>query len=226
MNGFPRPRTSVPEFDPIVDAWARSSEFHELNAPATEDDLAAVEELLGRAFPPAFRALFEVSDGASYLQGNLMVERLLGGSNFESVATTSDDVREAGAPLPDEVVVFGGDGSEAGFGIWLPRGRIGAAVPVVEIGEGGGGLALVGTDLPPFLRGWTAYYLVLIEADPTALEALSLPHDLRIPAEEADDALFAALRKWADPSLPNHDADPYKSPTSVGELRRLYGSGA
>jgi hypothetical protein len=99
----------------VIEAWARSAEFHELETPASENDVSVVEELLGRTFSAEFRALYEVSNGGHYVEGNLMLDRLRGGGSYESVATFSDEIREAGVPLPPEIVVFGGDGSDALF---------------------------------------------------------------------------------------------------------------
>jgi hypothetical protein len=218
-------RTALPELEPVIEAWAGSAEFHELNAPAADDDIAVVEELLGRNFPAAFHALYEMSNGTGYLEGNIRLDRLRGRGRYESVATLSDDIREAGAPLPPEVVVFGGDGSDALFGLWLPKGRTpDAPAPVIELDVSGDPYALVGTDLARFLKGRTAYYLILIEADPSALDALGVPKKLRVPGSEADDDLFYALREWADPDLADPRANPYERPTSADELRRRYGA--
>ena len=222
---FPRPRTAVPELEPVVEAWARSAEFHELGPPASADDFAELERLLGRKFPPAFRALYEMGDGSSYLQGNLMLDRLRGGGRFMSVATHSDDMRQASASLPPEVVVFASDGSDMLFGLWLPKGRPpDAPAPVVELEIAGGPIALVGTDLVRFLKARTAYYLIIIEADPAALGAVGVPEKLRVSAYDADDDVFYALRKWADPDLPNPRASAYDAPTDVAEVRRRYGA--
>ena len=59
-----------------------------------------------------FRALYEISDGGSYLNGNLMLNKLRGSSSFEGVATLTEDVRDAGTPIPSELVIFGSDGSD------------------------------------------------------------------------------------------------------------------
>ena len=225
MGNFPRPVTSVPELEPVIEAWARSAKLHELNPPASADDLAVVERLLGRKFPPAFHALYEMSNGGSYLNGNVMLDRLRGGGSYASVATLSNDIRHAGARLPPEIVVFGGDGSDALFGLWLRKGRTARSpAPVIELDISGEPYALVGTDLARFLKGRTAFHLSLSEADPSALDALDVPENLRVSADEVDDDLFYALRRWADPDLPDPRADPYERPTSAEELRRRYGA--
>jgi hypothetical protein len=95
---------------------------------------------------------------------------------------------------------------------------------VIELDISGDPYALAGTDLAPFLKGRTAYYLILLDADPSALDALGVPEPLRVQAEEADNDLYYALREWADPELRDPRADPYARPTNAEELRRLYGA--
>ncbi len=222
MTELPRPRHPVPALDPIIEAWSRSTEFHQLNQPADDDELNRVESLLGRSFPAAFRAVYEISDGGSYLQGNLMLSRLRGTGSFDSVATLSQDFRDAGSPIPSELVIFGSDGSEDSLALWMPKNPIRAGeMPVIDVGEGGEGLALVGTDLVSFLKGWSAFYLMLIAASGSALDALGVPPELR---GAADDERLYALREWADPHLSDARADPYVRPTNVKDLRRIFGA--
>jgi hypothetical protein len=33
VSDFPRPHTAFPELEPVIEAWAGSVEFHELNPP-------------------------------------------------------------------------------------------------------------------------------------------------------------------------------------------------
>lgn len=177
-----------------------------------------------------------------------MLERLHGGGSFESLATFSDDIRgrrdPVGASLPGELVVFGSDGSDGLFGLWLPKGRSpDAQVPILEIGEGGEGFALAGTDIVSFLMARTAQYLLVLEADTGALDALAFPLELRARWEQMEaqlragadsgdpellqaDTRFAAdVVAWADPDLPDYSPDPYQR-TSVERLRREYGANA
>ena len=83
--------------------------------------------------------------------------------------------------VPEELVVFGTDGSDSTFALWRPKGQAQRHdAPVIVLGEGGEGMAIAGTSLSRFLKGWTAYYLLLYDAEAEPLDALGLPENLRL----------------------------------------------
>jgi hypothetical protein len=183
------------------------------------------------------RALYAMSDGLSLLHGNLNIHPLRAhktalGLIGSSGVTLSEELREWEWRIPGELVIFGDNGGDESFGLWLPTSRSPAdPVPVIEIAEGGeaaveveerDGFAVVGTDLPKFLAGWSAYYLLLLEADTAALEALRVPE--RFWNREADDLLMSDLLAWADPQLPDRDPHPYQRPVVAQALREMFGS--
>lgn len=101
--------------------------------------------------------------------------------------------------------------------------RVAEDAPVVAIGEvfEPRCMAVVGTRLTRFLRGWTGYYLMLLDSDPRALDVLEVPSSLR--SQEPDDELMGRLLSWADPDLPYEDPDPYEKGLSADDLRRVFG---
>jgi SMI1 / KNR4 family (SUKH-1) len=201
----------------LVEAWRLSSELHELAAGASEAELASAEAELGRSLPEAARALYRLTDGASLLRRNLNVYPLRA-AEFGLVAA-SGWLRSVEWTIPEELVVFGDNGSDDSFGLWLPRGRReDDPAPVIQIAEVGEGFAVAGTSLLPFLTGWSAYYLLLLDSDRSALSALDVPQ--RLWDAEPSDELFG----WADPDLPDPAPDPYGRPVAVSVLRERYGS--
>jgi hypothetical protein len=183
------------------------------------------------------RALYAMSDGLSLLQGNLNIYPLRAretglGLIGSSAVSLSEELREYEWRIPQELVVFGDNGGDESFGLWLPTSRSTTdPVPVIEIAEGGeaaleleerDGFAVIGTGLPNFLTSWSAYYLLLLEAETAALEALSVPESFW--NREADDSLMNDLLAWADPALPDPHPDPYQRPVVARALREMFGS--
>jgi len=223
MSDFPSPRHPVPSLVPIREAWARSSKHHDLSPPASDEDLARLEAELGRSLPASFRAIYEMSDGASLLEGNLCFNPLFA-PTIMSVVSLAQFFRQQGQFVPTELVIFGGNGSDNCFGLWLPRERLAASeVPVIMRPLGDSALALVGTDFTRFLTGWTAYYLNLLGVPSSAMAALGVPQDLFLPNGPKNDDLLDALLRWADPQLPHVGTDPYSNPISVEKLRERFG---
>ncbi len=207
----------------IISAW-QASPGHAFNPAADEQALTALEQHLQLRLPPEFRRLYQFSDGAYLLEGNLSYWPLRG-KDF-SLWESTRFLRECHHVIPEEVLVFGDNGSESLFGLWLqPTGSPVFQSPIVEIGEihEPGCMAIAGTSLIPFLRGWTAHYLLLQEdVSADALDMLGLQEELRFPAEELDDEHFALLRRWADPDLPDPDVDPYESRFDADACRLLF----
>jgi hypothetical protein len=207
----------------IIRAW-ETSEGNTFNPPADEEALTALEQQLHLRLPPDFRRLYQFSDGADLLGGNFKYWPLRG-KDF-SLWESPDFLRACHHVIPDEVLVFADNGSESLFGVWLqPTGSRIFQSPMVEVGEiyEPGCMAVAGTSLVPFLRGWTAYYL-LSEDDPStqSLDALGLPEELRFAAEDMKDEHFAQLRRWADPELPDPYVDAYRSRFDMDALKSLF----
>ena len=177
--------------------------------------------------------IYTVSDGFELFGGSLTLYPL--GSSSSRVALVVDGtpygtfLRIHGWSVPDELIVFGDNGAEVLFGMWLPLNRSATArcedAPVISIAELGAGLALAATSMRSFLSLWTAYYLLqhrgLVDTM-TALNYLDLPP--RFQHREATDDLVAELTAWADPSLPDCGSDPYRRPVSLERLHELLDS--
>jgi SMI1/KNR4 family protein SUKH-1 len=213
-----------PGLNHVLEAWARWPGASEQVAPASDDTIAIAERMLGRRLPGSLRALYASGDGGYHLDGNLMLEPLLSEKPYTGVLTCTKQMHEHGA-LPQEAVVFGSDGSDGIFSAWLPATPLQSGVPIIDSGIEGGSVALVATDLIPFLVGRTAYYLVLEEADAAAMDVLSIPERFRVTEREASHLnFFFEVRAWADPELPDPTADPHDNPTDVNAIRELYGA--
>jgi SMI1 / KNR4 family (SUKH-1) len=205
--------------EPLLEAWQRSAHLHDLRSGASERDLAAAEADLGRSLPESVRALYRVTNGAALLDGNLNIDPLRG--ETPALVGGSDWLRSVEWTIPEELVVFGNNGSGDSFGVWLAR-RSSSDGPVIQIAEVGDGYAVAGTGLVPFLTWWTAYYLLLLEAGRDALRALGVPE--RLWRANPDDELVGELSRWADPGLPDPVPDPYERPLEVETLRAHFGS--
>ena len=205
----------------VLAAWDLSAWLHEPEPPASVGDLDSAERAIGRRLPGALRDLYLRHDGGSWLGGDLAVLPLLSGGDH-SLARASSALRGWEWPVPEEVVVFGGDGKGSLFGVWLPRS---AARPVVvQVGEifEPGCMGVVGEDLNGFLRAWTAYYLQPYDEEDDvgpARDALGLPERLR--SDDPDDELFASVFEWANPSLPASLSDPYEARLTADDVRRI-----
>ena len=196
------------ELATIVAAWRLAPDPWPLAPAASEAEIAAAERALGRPLPYDLRALYALCNGPNPLGGNLAVHPL-SAVEGEGLVGMSDRLREWGWPIPDELLVFGGNGGEEQFGLWYPAGADPAAsAPVVMVGAvfEPACMALAGTSLTRFLRAWSGYYLVLEDAPAAALDMLGLPAHLRTMDDEAG---IAPYFSWADPDLPEPDPDPY-----------------
>lgn len=204
----------------ILDAWAATRDMHDPNPAAAPDSVVAAEHVIGRQFPQAFHELYLVHDGGGLLLHNLTLFRLHDESEL-SVTNAAATYRGWGWPVPDEVVLFGENGCGDPFGLWLPGVGARPLVIVVNAVFEPGCMGIVGQDLNAFLRTWTAYYLLLPPHGTTTagLDALGLPGELR--ADDADDAVFAQIMRWADPTLPSSCGDPYEGLLTADDLHRI-----
>jgi hypothetical protein len=191
------------ELDRLFAAWRLSTHLHDLNDPADEASIDAAERAFGGPLPTGLKALYRFSDGMGLVGGNLAVEPL------EGLVGMSGRLRSWKWPIPNELLMFGGNGSDDLFGLWYPAGaNPDAPTPVIMVGSifEPRCLALAGTDLPAFLRAWSGYFMVLLDASPAALDVLGLPPSLRVIDEHTG---IAPYFQWADPTLPDPEPDPY-----------------
>jgi hypothetical protein len=195
-----------------------------------DSEIARAERTLGREFPAALRGIYRASDGISVLGGNLNFHPLWPRGKKLGLTEASDRLREWDWPVPDELVVFGDNGSDEVFGLWLPVGAdTSSQHPVIEVAEvfdKPEALAVVGTDLCRFLRAWTAFYTLMYvrkgKVERTALDVLGVPEELRAQVDE--DTQFRRLFAWSDPNLPDPRPDPYKRGRTAEGLRAAYGA--
>jgi hypothetical protein len=212
----------------VLRAWELSAPLHDPNPGCSADDLAEAARALGRRLPAAFKQLYASAGGGSFLHGNLVLEPLLppDGDNGEGAVTTSADLLRASEwPIPHGLVMIGGNGSDDRFGLWLP-GDDEARPLAVQVGEifEDASFAVVGDDLPSFLAGWTAHYLLLygdeIDVGP-ALDALGVPAQLRVQSSDLGDDDADALLAWASPHLPDVHPDPYERGLTADDLAQI-----
>lgn len=226
---FPTLRTNVPALEPVIRAWSLSHDQHQLRPGASQKRIAQAEAILRRRIPLAVRAIYEMTDGAGFVDGNLIMYPVLDDAGQLCVAHGSDLLRSWRWGIPNEVVVFGSDGSESEYGIWLPKSdAVLDDAPVVEIAEANEdmkSMAVVGTSFAAFAKIQTAYYLSLYDLHySAALDALGLPSDLR-RNDDPDDELFADICRWADPGLPRFPPDPAEAPVGLERLQQHFGRG-
>ncbi|MCH7924668.1 MAG: SMI1/KNR4 family protein [Planctomycetes bacterium] len=218
----PRPRTSVPELVPLVHCWSLSKSHHEWSPGASDEEINRAEDSLKRRLPTVLRAIYEMSNGLGLVGGNLNFVPLESSDNSKlTLVSLSSMMRESDWSVPEEFLVFGDDGGDSQFGLWLPEGE--AFVddyPVIELVETEV-MAIAGTSLCRFLKGRTAFYLLAEGAAAKSLDALGLPSELR--TENLDDDNFVRITQWADPGIPDPLPDPYKGVTA-DELRVRFNS--
>ena len=204
----------------VVNSW-RLSSICDLGLGATDFELKDAETKLCRKFPPALIDLYRVCNGAYVLGGNIMIDPLDG--KKLSLVQSSDFLRKAEWPIPDEAIVFGTDGSDDLFAVWLPTDRVERPI-VIQIGSNfqPGSFSIVGTSLPRFLRSRTVYYLLLEECEDSALDELEVPKRFRERAlDKLDDELYNAIYRWSDPELPDLPLSPYDAHLTVDDVRKF-----
>jgi len=191
--------TETAILDGVVRAWRETARLHRFADPIDEDGLLAAEARLGRPFPTDLARLYAATDGFDGFHGDVRIDPAL------IAADKADELRDNDWPIAEELLVFGGDGSDERFALWYPEDAApDDPTPVVEIGAifEGGNLALVGTTLPRFLRTLTAFRL--LEAGERAVAAMLGAGDVpRSPG------LLAPFVERLDPALPFPEPDPY-----------------
>jgi hypothetical protein len=197
----------------LIQVWRVSEKSNIFPPIATDRELELTESKLGFQLPAPLSDLYRLCNGIYLLNGNLHIYPLEEAEQSSGVSSASEKLRSWGWPIPHEVLVFGDNGGDELFGIWLPdtQGKV-FEHPILVIGEifEPRCMAIEATGLFPFLLGWTAYYCLLYEAESSLLDALGLPESLRFNPDEVDDTVFARLRQWADPNLPDPNPDPYR----------------
>lgn len=217
----PRPRTSIPDLEPLVECWYQSKSHHEFSPGASDEEIIRAEDSLKRRLPKVLRAIYEMSNGLSLVGGNLNFEPLESSDDSElTLVSLSSMLQEWNWSVPEELLLFGNDGGDSQFGLWLPEGE--AFVddcPVIELVETEV-MAFAGTSLCRFLKGRTAFYLLHEAAAAKSLDALGLPAGLRKEDPDDDDAVRIA--QWADPGAPYLLPDPYENGVTADELRARF----
>ena len=208
---------------PVIDCWSIIGDIDRDTVGVSDTEIDKAEQLLSRKLTVELRALYQISNGLSLLAGNLEIVPLFGESEDFGLTNYSNLLRKWDWPVPDELIIFGGNGSSDVLGIWLPKDSLQIiAQPVVMLGEvfEPRCMAIVGTSLCNFLRVWSAYY-TYDNAD--SLDALGVPPELR--NFEEDDALLAALYAWGDPAIPNCIPDPYTAGLISEEINEICAKG-
>jgi len=218
-----------PKLAKVLEAWDLSAALQKHEPPASPDDIEQAQRLIGRRLPSSAVELYRAVGGGSFVGGNLMLAPLLpppGDDEGWALTTLSDLLRSWDWPVPNEMVIFGDNGGEESFGLWLPANGDGARPLVVEIGEvfEDACLTVVGDDLPSFLLGWTAFYLLSAQdrfETREAVGALGLPHDLRSLEGGGTDEELSTLLRWASPGLPDPRPDAYRRGLTAAQVDKV-----
>ncbi|MEA2524502.1 MAG: hypothetical protein QOF73_1729 [Thermomicrobiales bacterium] len=224
MNDIGRAHGAAIGIQQVVTAWALATHVsHGSPGGASPAALAEAERTLGRALPPAARDLYAAYDGGDFIGGNINLLPLHPTMrDILALTTASDLMREWRWEVPPELLIFGGNGSEVSYGLWLHEPRVPDPV-VVAISEDQG-LAVVGDSLPGFLAGHSAYYLLLKATHGydlvPALDALGVPAPLR-SYDPTDDGLYHRLLNWANPHLPDKESDPWAHRMTRDQINEL-----
>lgn len=229
----------------LVEAWKVSEAHHSMNPPATETEIQAAETKIGTTLPPPLREVYPLFNGGWALELDFFP--LFPPPEHYALTNSNELYIEYEWRIPKEIRLFASMGGEEVFGIWLPAtGNPIYSHPIIEVGfiTGEGCMGWVGTNLLSFLRGWSAFQLVMTENDElwkvelgedkdapnrlkrtqTALNTLFVPQSLRAEHHYEDpDENFAQLRKWADPQLPNPHGNSYSQEYTIADLKRIFG---
>jgi hypothetical protein len=224
MEPKSRDPSAVEKIERVLRAWDLANELNYVYpVPSPTPEMIAQAEMeLGYRLPESARALYSVHDGGWYLGGNIVIARLFpDGENSIGLTAGTEQLREWGWTLPPELLVFGGDGSDGTYGLWIETTADREPI-VVETIDVGGSFAVVGDDLASFLVGRSAYYLLLYADyfDPTqALDTLEVPNELR--GTDLDDEHYQAIWRWANPNLPDADPNSYDRWWTPAQIREF-----
>ncbi len=180
----------------LIQVWRLSEKSNIFPPIATERELELAESKLGFQLPVPLRDLYRLCYGIYLLNGNLHIYPFEETEQSSGLSSASEKLRSWDWPIPNEVLVFGDNGGDELFGIWLPdtQGKV-FTHPILVIGEifEPRCMAIEATGLVPFLLGWTAYYFLLYEVENSLLDELGLPESLRL-----------IRRRWTIPFLPDY----------------------
>lgn len=221
----------------LLDTWITSGAFHDVNPPASEAEIQAAEEKIGTTLPQSLREVYQLFNGG-WLWDLEFFTALEPKRYFYSLTDGNEQFIENGWHIPKEIHLFAGMGGEEFFGIW--RVETGNPIynhPIIEVGElhDEGCMGIAGTNLLSFLRGWSAYHMMMPPVDKSKvlafLDKLQVPKSLRYEhfdrsqyerTHTGEDVLFTQLRKWADPQLPDPSGDAYSQTYTIADLKRIF----
>jgi len=188
---------------------------------------------MDRKLPGDLRELLTELGDMELVGGNLNVYGLApaeGDKEALTLTTASEVLRSSEWPVPDQLVIFGDNGQGDSFGVWAPKDGGGRPI-VVKIGAvfEDACLAVVGDDLESFLRGWFAYYILLLgepEDIKEIVEQYELPDELSSLDDDGSDDEFYAILQWANPGLPDPRPDPYGRGLTAAQVDKIARSDA
>ncbi len=197
-----------------------------LQPPSTAEALAALEASLGHTLPDDLRTLLARFGATSYVPGDVFVSALTSTDDEPGIDSYAAQLRDWGWKIPAELLVFGGEGVDALYGVWRsPDAPCWQPVVAVVVD---GDLAVVGDNVASFIAGRMASHAILdaAEGDDRAaaiLGALSVPDALRaLP----DDEQWEPTMAWSNPNRPYAEPDPFTNPIPLDELRAIAASHA
>ena len=230
----------------LVESWKTSGAYNSVEDPATEAGIKKAEATIGAQLPTSLREVYQLFNGGWIWE--LDFYQLDLNEHGFGLVNANEKYIEWGWHIPKEIRLFAGDGGGGGFGIWLLAcGNPIYNHPIIEVGELAGEegcMGIAGTNLISFLRGWSAFHLVMEEDDElwkvelgedkdapnrlkriqTFLDTLEGPQSFRAEHHHEDpDENFAQLRKWADPQLPDPSGDSYNQQYTITDLKRIFG---
>nr|WP_290668306.1 SMI1/KNR4 family protein [Ardenticatena sp.] len=208
------------DIESIVRSWVLSGTSH-LEPGATIEEIEQATRILGRQIPEDFVSLYSRCNGGYILGGNLNLYPLA--DDELSFVSASDVLRRYGGPIPPEVIVFADDGQGNLFGLWFPKEGIGRPL-IVEIGEifEEDCMAIIGTSFTAFLRGWSAYHMLLLEMPDEAPKTLDVPQRfMRKRGTWLNDEDYETLMCWANPGLPDLPISPYEARLTANDVWHL-----
>ena len=227
----------------LFNAWQATGQNPSVNPPATAAEIQAVENKIGTALPPLLREVYLLFNGGWAWELDFYPLNFPPENSWFALANANEKHIEYGWHIPKEIRLFAGDGGGGAFGIWLLAcGNPIYNHPIIEVGELAGEegcMGIAGTNLLSFLRGWSAYRLMLEESNElrivelgedkdaptrlkriqTALDMLQVPQSLR--GDNFDDEI-APFRKWADPQLPDPYGTSYSQQYTITDLKRIF----
>jgi hypothetical protein len=212
---------NINRFDSV---WKTTPQLQKFQAGSDISQLIALESEIGIILPMSFRSIYTYSNGLSLFNGNLNIYPLKSNDNPFSITDATSQHRLWEWQIPNEVLLFGDNGSESLYGFWIPDADRNNILPIIEIGElfEPDCMSLVATNLENFLVVQTAYFLMVYSDElrvvaENALKLLGIPQILW--SYDPDDETLKELRRWADPHLPNYEANPYSDRLNLDNLR-------